>query len=706
MQERWKTFAWAAALFYMVLLAFNWSALTRRADLQTKSMLDYAMLDYDATVMAAIDSMLMHTADSIVAELGEPSPQPQERMDLISAQRELDEINIIAPDGRILASTDPKLVGERMTERAKAAEFMVLTNGTRHAFSQPFRQGAHNPEARRKYVGVAFPGGNGYIQVGIDESHVTKMFPSIMDFIFEGWLLGETGFFLCADMEDGHLISNPARHRDEARVLSETGYDPDDPAVREDGKTTFRQRLFGEICDCRAAIYCGHRVIACLPPREYYNARTFYASTMAFILAVVLTVFVLLFRRIDRDADRLRAFYAAEEAARSKDMEIAKTIQNSALPNAMPVNPHFRLFAAMQAAKEVGGDFYDHFPLDDTHYAFLVADVSGKGITAALYMMTAKTLIKDTLLALHDPAEALTKVNSELCRNNPANMFVTAWVGILDIETGVVTFANAGHNPPLRLARKGRGTDPDFIASRSGPVLAFMDGIAYAPREISLVPGDSLFLYTDGVTEALDPKNELYGDDRLLMALRAIESPEPESVCNIVRAAVTAFAAGAPQADDITVLSIKYVSKPRVFSRSFQSTKEGLAKASAFLDELFRPGSTLVDDSAKYGGLLPTLQIFLDEIGSNIVRYSKASGFVIDVELTDSPLGVRLVFFDDGTPYDPLTHVDPDTTLSAEKRQIGGLGILMVKKMATEMSYARTNNRNRLTVFKAVPAAT
>ena len=703
MNERWKTFAWAAALFYVVLLAFNWSALTRRASLQTESMLDFAMLDYDATVMAAIDSMLMHAADSIVAEFGAPSPQPAERMSRLAAQRELDEINIVAPDGRILASTDPKLVGVSMAEHPESAEFMVLTNGARHAFSQPFRQGAHNPEARRKYVGVAFPDGGGVLQVGVDEERVTTMFPSIMDFIFDGWLLGETGFYLCADMADGHLISNPARHRDAAKFLSETGYDPEDPVVREDGKTTFRQRLFGDLCDCRAAIYCGHRVIACLPPSEYYNARTFYAALMAVILATVFTVFVMLFRRIDMDSDRLRAFYAAEEAARSKDMEIAKTIQNAALPNSMPSSPHFRLYAAMQAAKDVGGDFYDHFPLDDTHYAFLVADVSGKGITAALYMMTAKTLIKDTLLLLRDPAATLTKANSELCRNNPVNMFVTAWVGVLDVETGVVTFANAGHNPPLRLARNGCKTDPDFVASRSGPVLAFMDGVDYAQREIPLAPGDSLFLYTDGVTEALDPKNELYGEDRLLVTLRAIDySPEPEPVCNVVRAAVAAFAAGAPQADDITVLAIKYVSRPRIFSRGFTATKEGLGKAAAFLDELLGPCSALVDDAGKYQLLLPSLQIFLDEVGSNIVRYSGASGFVIDVEFTDAPDGIRLVFSDDGAPYDPLMHVDPDTTLSADKRQIGGLGIFMVKKMATSVAYARINNRNRLSVFKGL----
>jgi hypothetical protein len=341
--RRWKTFAWSALLFYIVLLSFNWSALTHRAFLQTESMLDYAILDLDSTLNGAIDTMLMHVGESIADELGHAAPLSAERAAKLIAQRDIDELNVFDRTGLNLGSSDARLPGTRISDNAKSAPFMILTNGVCHAFSQPFRAGAHNPDVRRKYVGVAFPGGDGFLQVGIDESHVTKMFPSIMDFIFEGWLLGSTGFYLCADVTDGHLISNPARHRDEAQFLSETGYDLDDPVVCEDGKTTFRQRLFGDLCDCRAAIYCGYRVIACLPPAEFYNARTFYANIMAFILAVVFIVFVLLFRRIDMDADRLRAFYEAEEAARAKDMEIAKTIQTSALPNSLPVSPHFQL---------------------------------------------------------------------------------------------------------------------------------------------------------------------------------------------------------------------------------------------------------------------------------------------------------------------------------------------------------------------------
>ncbi len=711
MNQSWKTFAWAAALFYAVLLAFIWSALTRRAFLQTESMLDYAMLDLDSTLNGSIDTMLMHVGESIAEELGSAQPLTTERAATLVAQRDIDEVNVFDRTGLNIGSSDPRLPGTRINDNSKSAPFMILTNGIRHAYSQAFRAGAHNPDVRRKYVGVAFPGGDGFIQVGIDESHVTRMFPSIMGFIFDAWLLGETGFFLCADLDDGHLISNPARHRDEARFLVETGYNPEDPAIREDGKTTFRQRLFGDVCDCRAVLFCGHRVIAALPPAEYYGTRTVYAFVMAFVLGLVLLLFVVLFRRIENDSNRLKAFYAAEETVRAKEMEIAKTIQNSALPVGLPASAHFRLFAAMQAAKEVGGDFYDYFPLDDTHIAFLVADVSGKGITGALYMMTAKTLIKDTLLALRDPAAALTKANSELCRNNPVNMFLTAWVGVLDVETGTISFANAGHNPPIKIesappAQPNNPTTalPNYLTTKSGPMLAFMDGITYKLRYVVLEPGDTLFLYTDGVTEALDLKNELYGEERLIETLRAIPiaEMEPESVCTIVRATVAAFSAGAPQADDITVMALKYVSHPRVFSRSFDATMEGLAQAAAFLDELLGPTAARSADFAPYHGLLPTLQIFLDEIGSNIVRYSGASDFEIDLELEEEPRGVRMVFIDDGAAYDPLSHADPDTTLSADKRQIGGLGILMVKKMSTEMTYARTNNRNRLTVFKAV----
>ena len=699
MNRRWIVFAGAAAVFYSVLVFFSWSALTQRAFRQTESMLDYAMLDLDATLNGSIDTMLMHAADSITEQLGRPRRLSTEEIALIARQRDLDEVNVVARDGTFLASTDGRLVGLCMADRPKSAEFLVLTNGVRHALSHHFRPGAHNPDVRRKYVGVAFPGGDGLVQVGIDEVRVTGMFPSIMGFIFDAWLLGEKGFFLCADLSDGHLISNPARHRDEAKFLAETGYDPAAPGVVEDGRTTFQATLFGVPHDCRAVVFCGHRIVAALPPAEYYSTRTFYAALIASVLGLVMLAFVLLVRRIDIDSGRLRSFYAAEEDRRAKEYAIASTIQNSALPAPPPPDDAFSLAAAMHPAREVGGDFYDSFRLDATHVAFLVADVSGKGVTAALYMMTSKTLIKDKLAAVRDPAEALTQVNAELCANNPANMFLTAWVGVLDLETGVVTYANAGHNPPVKLeGPKGGGREVGFVTPKSGPVLAFMDGVRYKPFTLRLAPGETLFLYTDGVTEALDAKGALFGEDRLRDAVLAAGDASPASICHVVRAAVAAFAAGTPQADDITVLAVRYTGRGggKGARRRFPATQAGIADAGDFLDE------ALAETGPSAESLSPSLHVILDEIASNIVKHSGATGFELEFEPVSDPPGAKLVFSDDGAPFDPLAHADPDPTLPAAERPIGGLGIMMVRKMSSAVSYRRSGDRN---VFSATVAA-
>ncbi|MBQ6142678.1 MAG: SpoIIE family protein phosphatase [Kiritimatiellae bacterium] len=693
-----------ALVLHVVLMTIISAINDQQARTNTEWQLDYSVIDVHDTVAGAIDTMLGHVARTAVRHIGTAHAMPMERMEAGAKELDIDEVNVVNREGRIIASNDPHCMGVMMAGDPVMDAFMKLTNGTTETVSQPFRPHARNPKFRAKYLAAAFPGGDGFVQVGLDERRLAKMLPSILGYIFDEWMLGRTGFFLCSDMETGRLISNPSRHRDEARTLAEAGYDVEKAAKYEivaNGKSygeTFVQTLFGEKCYCRAFVYGGHRFVAALPEREFYGTRRTIGSVFGPILFVVLLAFAFFLDRIFRDSDRLKSFYAAEDERRAKDMEIASTIQNSALPAALPENPCFRLDAAMQPAKDVGGDFYDYFMLDPSHLAFLVADVSGKGVTAALYMMTAKTLIKDTLIAVRDPAAALTKVNSELCRNNPANMFLTAWVGVLDMETGVVTFANAGHNPPVRI--RGRGAGNVFVEEKSGPVLAFMDGVGYEPRAMRLAQGDALFLYTDGVTEALDRKGALFGEERLANAIAAVPDPEPRSLCMVVRAAVAAFEEGAPQADDITVLAVRYLAKPRVYTRSFQPTQDGIAAASSFLDEMLAHRDR--DDGRK--PIAPQLHIILDEICSNIVKHSKASAFEVDIEFVKSPEGVKLTFIDDGFSYDPLAHVDPDTTLPAEERPIGGLGLLMVKKMAASISYNRQYNRNFLTVLVAQPS--
>ena len=646
----------------------------------TEALLDYAVSDIRLAMDGAIDTMLEHVAVTCARRFGRADRHTREEVDSVAHLFDIDELCIVDRAGIVIASNDPDSLGVDMNKKEATQPFAALTNGTTKVVTQPFRSHAYS-KSRRKYLGVPFPGGDGYVQVGMDEARMPKMINTQLSFLFDAEM-GDTVCYLCADMETGSLVSAYLEGC-ETPTLEEIGFDASDVS---DPNVTFEQTLFGDKAFCRSYVFGGHRFIMVVPSAEFYGTRDVLMVVMTILLALVLGAFVVLLLRISNDARRIKAFYAAEDAARAKDMVIAKTIQTSALPVPLAANPCFRLAASMTPAREGGGDFYDFFMLDATHLAFLVADVSGKGVTAALYMMTAKTVIKDALLATRDIAAAFTEANRELCRNNSANMFLTAWGGVLDLETGVVAFVNAGHNPPAKV-----GKSVEWLADKSGTVMAFMDCVKYTPRLAHLAPGDVLFLYTDGVTEAMDRKGELFGEERLAATLAAVSSSSPDTVCGVVRVAVAAFADGAPAVDDLTVLAVQYVRQSERFVRSFPPTQEGICQASAYLDECLKEQPP---------GAQSSLHIILDEIASNIVKHSGASGFEVDVEFTEDPAGVRLVFVDDGVPYDPLSHADPDTKLPAAERPIGGLGIMMVKKMADSISYERARNRNFLTVFK------
>ena len=670
----------AALCLYATLLAVVWHVCTSRARAMTEALLDYAVSDIRLAMDGAIDTMLEHVAVTCARRFGRADRHTREEVDSVAHLFDIDELCIVDRAGIVIASNDPDSLGVDMNKKEATQPFAALTNGTTKVVTQPFRSHAYS-KSRRKYLGVPFPGGDGYVQVGMDEARMPKMINTQLSFLFDAEM-GDTVCYLCADMETGSLVSTYLEGC-ETPTLEEIGFDASDVS---DPNVTFEQTLFGDKAFCRSYVFGGHRFIMVVPSAEFYGTRDVLMVVMTILLALVLGAFVVLLLRISNDARRIKAFYAAEDAARAKDMVIAKTIQTSALPVPLAANPCFRLAASMTPAREVGGDFYDFFMLDATHLAFLVADVSGKGVTAALYMMTAKTVIKDALLATRDIAAAFTEANRELCRNNSANMFLTAWGGVLDLETGVVAFVNAGHNPPAKV-----GKSVEWLADKSGTVMAFMDCVKYTPRLAHLAPGDVLFLYTDGVTEAMDRKGELFGEERLAATLAAVSSSSPDTVCGVVRVAVAAFADGAPAVDDLTVLAVQYVRQSERFVRSFPPTQEGICQASAYLDECLKEQPP---------GAQSSLHIILDEIASNIVKHSGASGFEVDVEFTEDPAGVRLVFVDDGVPYDPLSHADPDTKLPAAERPIGGLGIMMVKKMADSISYERARNRNFLTVFK------
>lgn len=249
---------------------------------------------------------------------------------------------------------------------------------------------------------------------------------------------------------------------------------------------------------------------------------------------------------------------AAERERINGELNIARDIQMNILPKGVPPLPprdRFDLHALIEPAREVGGDFYDYFPVDDDRLCFVIADVSGKGVPAALFMAMSMTLLKATAREGLPPERVLAKVNEELSRDNEVNMFVTLFCGILDTSTGELVFANAGHNPPLVLRSPG---DVAFLKTVNGLALGVMEGAPYRRESLRLEAGDALLLYTDGVTEAMDPADELFGDQRLHRAAEELAGkPLPEMTAGLLER-VTAFAAGAAQSDDITIMAIRF----------------------------------------------------------------------------------------------------------------------------------------------------
>lgn len=250
----------------------------------------------------------------------------------------------------------------------------------------------------------------------------------------------------------------------------------------------------------------------------------------------------------------------AEKEKIHSELMVAKKIQKSMLPCIFPAFPErqdFDIYALMDPAREVGGDFYDFFFTDKKHLALVIADVSGKGVSAALFMVIAKILIKNQLQAGDSPEKALQKVNKMLCENNEAGMFVTAFVGVIDITTGGFTFSNAGHNPPL--IYKKESDEYNFIESPHGFVLGGIPDAKYSLNKTVLKPEDSLFLYTDGVTEAMNPEGELFSKERLQSILNNDSTKELKitDVVNHLRQEIDKFSDGAERSDDITMLAFK-----------------------------------------------------------------------------------------------------------------------------------------------------
>ena len=262
-------------------------------------------------------------------------------------------------------------------------------------------------------------------------------------------------------------------------------------------------------------------------------------------------------RRMEREQMELENQKREQELI-ARELSTARQIQKSMLPHIFPPFPDRRevdLFASMDPARDVGGDFYDFFFIDADHLCLVIADVSGKGIPGAMFMMISKRIIEDSSRQVHSPAEILYQTNEALCDSNQMDMFVTAWLGILEITTGKLTAANAGHEFPAIRRKNGHF---ELYKDKHNFVLGGMEGVPYTEYDLHIVPGDKIFVYTDGVPEATAADGEMFGTERMILALNTCGDKSPEAILGGIRNAVDTFVGDAEQFDDLTMMCLEY----------------------------------------------------------------------------------------------------------------------------------------------------
>jgi phosphoserine phosphatase RsbU/P len=402
-------------------------------------------------------------------------------------------------------------------------------------------------------------------------------------------------------------------------------------------------------------------------------------------------------RRLAESIEHLKETTAAKERIES-ELKIAHEIQMSMVPKIFPPFPdrsEFDIFATLVPAKEVGGDLYDFFFIDDDHLCFAVADVSGKGVPASLFMAVTKTLFRSTAGKGGTPGEILARLNTEICRDNESCMFVTFFCAILNIRTGQVDYSNGGHNLPYYLHHSG--VSP--LENTGGRALGLVEQSPYVSGRMVLSPGEALLLYTDGVTEAMDSRERLYSDQRLENFLASNRDSSPRQIIGDLVSDVRHFAGGAPQSDDITALALLY------FGTTQKMIEELEIKLNNKVSEIERFNQTLAEFGRRHGlapKVVHDLNLALEEILTNIISYGYTDNreHEIKVRLSMQPGEVKAEVEDDGQPFNPLEVPEADTAQSLEERTIGGLGIHLVRKLMDGLEYKRQGDRNLLTIRK------
>lgn len=388
---------------------------------------------------------------------------------------------------------------------------------------------------------------------------------------------------------------------------------------------------------------------------------------------------------------------AAAKGKMEDELNVGKRIQLSMLPTIPPSDDAFTVAAMMRAARQVGGDLYDYFFINPREFCICIADVSDKGVPASLFMAVTKTLIRSSASEDASTASIITRINDELARDNEACMFVTMFLAICDLHTGHVRYTNAGHNPPFLKRASGQ---IESIEDLHGPVAGAMDGLAYKQSELQLSQGDQLFLYTDGVSEAMNADDQLFGQETICQQLSQLVDNDPQHSIDAVLAAVDRFATGCEQSDDITMLGFRLDAdiqalKPYHLKLTLTNQLSEIDRINDCFNEFAETAEIPMPVSLK------TNMVF-DELLNNIISYAYQDQHVHEIGIQVNLVNSRLIIEieDDGIPFNPFMRDDPNTQAGLDEREIGGLGIHLVKNVMDEVSYKRKLNRNRVTLIK------
>lgn len=591
-------------LMVVVVLAFlltcimSYSRQNRVSENDIKQLLTTNIDDVKGEIVEASNRNLIELTKNISYQVISQKNLSNSYLKYLAGIYNISEINIIDSDLHISYSTNDDFVGFDMESGEQSKEFMDLFNDS-NVVIQEYQPITINSDVWRKYAGAILDRGC-YLQIGYDAKQFQQDIGNSVINAAYNRHIGKSGYITIVDAEN-YIISGSLMYS--GKNLSEVGWSVKDDIVEME---VLDVKAYDKEAFCMYSTTEGYKIIAVYPADEalFNRNMVMYVNTFAEIIlfAVLFAAIYILIKKIVVDniqkinlklaeitggnldvtvevmnnqefaslsddinstVSTLKRYIKEAENRINKELEYAKDIQHSALPplDSVALNrKEFDIFASMYTAKEVGGDFYDFYYIDNDHLAITIADVSGKGIPAAMFMMSSKTMLKSIAEAGFPVDEVATRANDKLSSNNEANMFVTVWMGILELSTGHIEFINAGHNFP---ALKRKNGEYEFLKSRPGLVMAGMEGLKYKKQEAWLKEGDIIVLYTDGVTEATDSNNELYGDDRLIDNLNSHCANEEsvENILKMLKEDVDGFVKDAPQFDDITMLCLKYNGK-------------------------------------------------------------------------------------------------------------------------------------------------